>query len=97
MGGNGGGDCPNLSQPVCLCRHRGGTSGGVGCSLSGWQVDWLANPALKRVVGGLVSHLCYDLHGCQSQWQTDKFLAELKISPLFKVPFSLHDFFFYTF
>lgn len=32
-----GGDCPNLSQPVCLCRHMGGTSGGVGCSLSGWQ------------------------------------------------------------
>lgn len=47
----------------------------------------LANPELRRMVGGLVSHLCYDLHGCQSQWQRDKFLAELKMFPLFNVHF----------
>lgn len=56
MGGNGGGV---LSQfvPVCLCRHRGGTSGGVARCLLGWQADWLAGlPAEMTVwVGGGVS------------------------------------------
>lgn len=56
MGGNGGGDCPNLSQSVCLCRHRGGTSGGVACCLPGWQADLLAGPAEMTVwVGGGVA------------------------------------------
>lgn len=85
MGGNGGG-----IVPICpsLCMHRDGTSGGVCCCLSGWQADWLA--CLLEVPGwlgewwvSLVSHLCYDLHGCQSQWQLDKFLAEQEVFSLF--------------
>lgn len=63
-----GGGCPNLSQSVCAQRHKGGTTGGAACCVSGtgrptgWQADCLGG-----WWGGLVCHFCYDFHGCQSE------------------------------
>lgn len=71
--------------PICpsLSVQAQGWNLGWGSLLSVGLAGWLAgragwNDCLGGWWGGLVCHFCYDLHGCQSQWQRDKALAELE-------------------
>lgn len=77
----GMGICPNLSQSVCTGM------GGVACWLTSWLAGWLAGWVGGWVWGGPSCHLCYDLHGCQSQRQKGKALAGLEGTLLLKAPF----------
>lgn len=53
-----GGNCPNLSQSVCLRRHRGGTSGGAACCQSGWLAGWVGGGVAWSVISVMI---CMDV------------------------------------